>query len=212
MAKAAAKPAFAAPGSEFARRKLKLVAVSGEWLRIHHRDFGAIYFSKAGRSRWDAERGPVAAMCVGETLPGIVLERFGDQLRGNGKFLTHEEVTTYQVTKLRIDPAVSVADIRDRELFHLGADAQLFSGSYEISRQWSLAFMRHPQKPAGLLYNSRHDPARTNLVLFDRPQVTQSLTASGSWVLREFPSFPAMLSILRIGVAPPVVAPADPLP
>ena len=202
-------PVLKPPGRGFAKLQLTLTSVSGVWLRLHHQDFGAIFFSRGMKSRWDAP-GPFGAMCMATSLPGIVQERFGDQLRDNSKFLTDEETSGYRVTKLHITKAVMVADIRGPELFHINADAQLFSGAYEVSRLWSAAFMQHPQKPAGLLYNSRHDPKKTNLVLFDRRGVKRSLLELDHWALKDYPSFHPMLRVLRIGVAPPAVKPTEP--
>lgn len=71
----ARRPAFKGPGRYFSRIRLKCGPVSGEWLRIHPAAFGAIYFSQAGNSRWDARDGPVGAMCVGQSLAGIVRSR-----------------------------------------------------------------------------------------------------------------------------------------
>jgi len=204
------RPSFRPPGPGFAALRLKLVRVRGEFLRIHHQDFRAIYFSRAGKSRWDPPSGPFGAMCVGTSLAGIVQERFGDQLRGNGKFLTDEKTSTYTVTRLLMSPAVTVADIRGPELFHINADAQLFSGSYDVSQMWSAAFMRHRQKPAGVLYNSRHNPKKTNLVLFDRPGVKKSLSELDHCSLKDYPSFRATLRLLRIAVAPKTTTPSEP--
>lgn len=202
-----ASPAFGGPPADFRSKTLTLCEAGHSWVRLHHRQFGPIHFSRLACSRWDPTDG-AGALCLAQTLAGAVLERFGDQLRSDGPFLTNTEVTEFVVTRVSFVSPPVVADIRNEHLFEVGADAQLFSGSYERSRAWSLAFMRHPQKPAGLLYNSRHNPAQTNLVLFKRRGMLEGKLGK-TVPLRKHPKFRRMLEELHLGIAPAPVPPSD---
>lgn len=73
-------------------------------------------------------------------------------------------------------------------LSFIGADAQLLSGDYAITRRWALRLMKHPQQIGGIAFPSRHDPHRENIVLFEgrpfkAPQVDPDLKPAryASW-------------------------------
>ncbi len=140
-------------------------------------------------------------MCVGKTLEGCLLEVFGDQWKEKGRFITKHEAITTNVSLLEVQPGrgLKVADIRDKELFNIGADSQLFSGSYLVSREWSFGFMKHRQRPCGLLFNSRHNPANTNLVLFGRRGLVKKITVAWTTSLFAHPDFESALKSLRVG-------------
>ena len=65
-------------------------------------------------------------------------------------------------------------------LSHLGADAQLLTGSYKIAQQWSAALRKHPVKPDGIRYRARHDPSRVAYAIYDCPRSTFKATNRGS--------------------------------
>ena len=132
-------PNLAAPGdlplpsADFGKTALSLVVPAKKWFRIHHQSYDAVFFSKAQRSRWDCN-GPYGTMCLGETLAGIVLERFGDHFLAHGRFLTKTEITEFRVTAIELEDPPQVFDIRENQLFHAGVDARLISGRYRVSR------------------------------------------------------------------------------
>jgi hypothetical protein len=72
-----------------------------------------------------------------------------------------------------------LVDLTGPGLAKLGADARLFAGEYDIARQWALALFRHPSRPDGIYYPSRHDPARACVAIFDRAQESVSAVALG---------------------------------
>lgn len=71
---------------------------------------------------------------------------------------------------------VSLVGVYDAQLFDatagnlskVGTDAQLLTGDYATTRDWSLRMMQHPAQIDGVYYRSRHDPARLNGALFGR--------------------------------------------
>lgn len=140
-------------------------------------------------------------MCVGDTVETVIFERFGDQFY-RSRALSRQETEDYTVTEIRITANLKVADIRGDNLVGLRVDARLFAASQAVARLYSQAFMLHPEKPDGLLYNSRHALSRSNLVLFDRDHVKAALRTHTRWVLRDHPELATVLKKHRIAVLP----------
>lgn len=186
------------PATDFARRPLVLIEPNSDWVRIHHKTFGAIHFSRAEKSRWDCN-GPYGAMCVGDSLETILFERFGDQFY-HSRALSRAETENYTITEIKVRSGLRIADIRGDNLVDLHVDARLFAGSHATARLYSQAFMQHTAEPDGLLYNSRHSLSRTNLVLFDRDRVKAAVRTGARWALKDHPDFMQVLKRHRIGI------------
>jgi len=160
------------PSPEFFSKALSLVSPPNlAWVRIYWKKFGPCFFSQKELSRWDIASGPYGAMCVGDSFDTAFLEVFGDTLRIEDKkrALTGDELDKREVATITIPKDIKVLDIRNSNLVRLSLDSRIFSGAYTVSRNWSKAFMEHPAKPQGVLYNSRHNPENTNLVIFGKP-------------------------------------------
>jgi hypothetical protein len=83
--------------------------------------------------------------------------------------ITEEEVANRCLCEIRAERTLKVVDLASGEgLARLQADARLGAGEWSMSQHWSRALWAHPLRPDGLLYRSRHDPARLCLALFDR--------------------------------------------
>jgi len=61
----------------------------------------------------------------------------------------------------------------------LRADARLTSGAVAVAQRWSAALHRHPERPDGLVYRSRHDPERRCAAIFDRARDALDATDLG---------------------------------
>lgn len=102
------------------------------------------------------------------------IETFGASQTKGGPYLidnvvTEEEVANRCLCEIRSVRPLSVVDLASGEgLARLRADARLGAGDWSMSQRWSRALWTHPSRPDGLLYRSRHDPARLCLSLFDR--------------------------------------------
>src|ERR1700720_1823237 len=66
-------------------------------------------------------------------------------------------------------------------LTSIGADGRLATGSYKVAQRWSAALKKHPTKPAGIRYRSRHAPERTAYAIYTRSPATFSVTSMGSF-------------------------------
>ena len=83
-----------------------------------------------------------------------------------GRSVTEQQLQdTFESLIYLSDVEVFVAD--GPHLSFIGADAQLLSGDYAVTRRWALRLMRHPLRIGGIAFPSRHDPHRENVVLFE---------------------------------------------
>jgi hypothetical protein len=61
---------------------------------------------------------------------------------------------------------------------------------------WSLALWKHPQKPDGILYRSRHDPDKKAVALFDRAEVEAALSFKNKGALLDYNNIELLAKIL----------------
>ena len=68
-------------------------------------------------------------------------------------------------------------------LTRLGAEGSLANGrGYRNSQRWSGALRSHPEKPDGIYYRSRYDPALKACALYDRCQpFVEAVENCGAW-------------------------------
>lgn len=162
----------------FARVPLRRLCrpVSGMFYRLHPRDSATgkprhpVFFSRRGTTRFDPPEGP-GTLYLADTLAGALLEMFGDRLEplgSPGRALSRQMLGDWFATMIAV-PRVMVFEASGANLSKVGADLQLVAGEHAVARQWALRFMQHPAQIGGLLYPSRHDEARRNLALFQRP-------------------------------------------
>ncbi len=145
----------------------------GVYYRIHGSDpsgkpWHPVYFGRDGGSRFDPVAGP-GTLYVGETLAGILLEKFDDSWGPAGdmtRSLTRAQLDQWWVSLVALPPFV-VFDAR-KFLSMIGTDMQLLSGGYAQAREWALVLARHPAGIDGICYSSRHDGTRSNLAMFDK--------------------------------------------
>ena len=55
------------------------------------------------------------------------------------------------------------------------------TGSYAVGQLWSAALKKHPSKPDGIRYRSRHAPERIAYAICERPHSSFSVTSMGSF-------------------------------
>jgi hypothetical protein len=55
------------------------------------------------------------------------------------------------------------------------------TGSYKVAQQWSAALKKHPTRPDGIRYRSRHAPERIAYAIYGRSPATFSVTSMGSF-------------------------------
>lgn len=67
-------------------------------------------------------------------------------------------------------------------LTSIGADGRLVTGSYHVAQRWSAALKKHPTKPDGIRYRSRHAPERIAYAIYTRSPATFSVSSMGSFM------------------------------
>ena len=150
----------------------------GVFYRLHSTDpktgraYHPIYFSQAGRSRFDHPASP-GTVCIGDSLAGVLMEIFDDHWGPVGSIersISHSELQTYWVTLVAI-PTVKLFYAHKGNLSKIGTDAQLIAGDHAIAREWALRLASHPIHIGGIRYPSRHDTGRQNIALIQRAEL-----------------------------------------
>lgn len=149
------------------------VAADSPWWRIHRTTHQPVWFGPAPGHpptyRFDAPGGEFRVLYLGQTLSAAFVETLLRNPRV--PFLDREEIELRSVSVLHNLHALRLVDLRGAGLSRIGADSQLFSGSYDTAARWALALWRHRDRPEGLLYRSRHDPNHICAAVFDRQDV-----------------------------------------
>jgi hypothetical protein len=167
------------PQSDFDRIDLQAMTCAvrpRRYYRLHGTDpstgkpYECIYFSQKGSTRFDPPTGP-GTMCVGETLPGILLEVFDDTWGAAGdpsRHLTAHQRANWYVSIVHL-PSLRLFDATGINLSKIGTDLQLLTAEYRTTQEWALRIALHPANVDGIYYISRHNPQLKNVALFRRP-------------------------------------------
>jgi hypothetical protein len=175
-----------APHPELSKQKpLIFIVPAGSFLYRHHQKaLDPIYYGKKGDYRFDDPRCPVAGSfgvlyagedpecCLMESLPphqGVPAV--------TGSYLDARAIAKLEL----IEPLRFIDLVSPGGLASIGADNRLCDGNYKIAQQWSAALKKHPIKPDGIRYRSRHAPERTAYAIFERPKPGFKVTTMGSF-------------------------------
>lgn len=138
------------------------------WIRIHQRRYGAIFFGKTGRGRFDAPAGQYGTLYVALDAYGAFAETLGHTTGRTA--IDWDELEARALAEISVNRPLRLVDLSGEGLAHIGADDRLTSGDYRLSQPWALQLHEHPDQPAGLFYRARHDPSRLCAVIFDRAE------------------------------------------
>jgi hypothetical protein len=168
-----------------AQRPLIFTVPAGEVLYRHHQKIhDPVYFGKNGDYRFDDPGCPTPG-CFGVLYAGAdpeccLLESCGTMTgvpAVSGAYLDAREIARMELTSsLRFIDLVDVGG-----LANIGADGRLATGSYKVAQQWSAALKKHPCKPDGIRYRSRHAPERIAYAIYERSPSSFSVTSMGSF-------------------------------
>lgn len=186
-----------------------MVTVEGPLFRVHHRDFGAVYFGQPGQrdGRFDID---VGVLYLAHEIEGAFLEAV---IRDHGlghavRLLSHSFLESRRLSEIQMGRSLRVVDISDDGAARLGADARLATGSdYRIAQAWAQALWQHPDRPDGLQYASRHNTRQRCLAVFrrrhpggDGPEPEDGVTAHALGTFLE-PRHVWLLDKYEIGLA-----------
>jgi len=157
------------PPGDFSRFELPLRQISGSWFRSHLVDRSPIYYGRNGRYRFDDPDRSYGVLYVADDAHGAFVETFGQFLSApqRERQVTSEQLSLRALSELICDRPLRLVDLTSGGLARLNIDSRIFAGDYKEAQMWSRAFERHPEKPDGLLYPARHDPARKAAAIFN---------------------------------------------
>jgi hypothetical protein len=128
-----------------------------------HRD--PLYYGKSADYRFDDPRKEYGVLYAADTPEGAFLEVC---IREAGKYFDLSYFQERKLTEISLPEPARFVDLTGPGLSLLRVDNRLTSGSYRMAQRWSRAFWSHPDRPDGILYCSRFNPALRSIALFDR--------------------------------------------
>jgi RES domain len=155
------------PPIDFNQRTLPIVESQGYFYRLNPKAYpSSLYFDRSGEGRFDGSQQGYGILYVGQDEFASFIECFGRKL--GCKDVEEEALKQRYLARIEADHSLKFADLTGSGLVKIGADAQLTTGSYNISRTWARAIFNHPDQVDGISYFSRHDNRRVCFGIFDR--------------------------------------------
>jgi RES domain len=178
---------------------IRSVAANEPLIRVHSASRNAIYFGRSGNSRFDAPAGEYGGLYVALNAYGAFRETV---LRlTTVKLVEIQELSKKAFSIITIDRDLQLVDLAGAGLAHIGADARLTTGSYQVSQQWSLALWKHPALVDGIYYRSRLDPSQFCILLFeDRFMDNQLIEKKIASSLIDYPELLEILNSYQYGL------------
>ena len=169
------------------------------WYRVHGQMHAPINFSMRATNRWNTAHKNLGTLCLGHTKAGCVLEALARKM--NHRYLTKQVAETHRLVRIDIADELRIADLRGDCLSRLHMDMSiLYSCDYKISRKFCEIMMDHPDKPEGMLCESKYSSERWNLVLWGGDRVKKALTHKPiSSVVEYLESDDGLMEIKKIG-------------
>ena len=153
------------PPQDFKQRELSIIEISNPLFRIHDQEYSALHFSRSGTGRFDGVKQDYGICYTGLDEYVAFIECFGRTL-GN-RAVEESALNRKLLSLIASKNPLRIADITGNSLTKIGADARISTGSYLTSRAWANAIFKHPSKPDGIYYRSRHDDSKFCCGLFD---------------------------------------------
>lgn len=152
--------------------------------RHHQKVHDPIYFGTKGDYRFDDPSCPdseaFGVLYAGADPECCLLESCGSTT--GVPAVTGAYLDDRAIAKLELTEALRFIDLAgDGGLASIGADSRLTTGSYQIAQLWSAALRRHPSKPDGIRYRSRHAPERIAYAIYERSAATFKTSTMGSF-------------------------------
>jgi hypothetical protein len=143
------------------------------FVRIHHRHRSPVFFSPGDgqppAGRFDSPTGLFGVLYVAFTFEGAFAETV---LRNpSRRLLSFGEIAGRSIASLAPSRAIRLVRMQGQGLQALGVDNAITTGPYEPCGVWADALFAHADRPDGIAYTSRHDPAQVCVALFSRPDV-----------------------------------------
>ncbi|MDX2144020.1 MAG: RES family NAD+ phosphorylase [Rhodospirillaceae bacterium] len=179
MASATAGPQQApGPPTDLDSRSLPFVtAPPTVFYRVHQTAYAPIYLeSHPPRYRYDDPAGGYGTLYCAATLTAAFLETLVRNPNIQG--VAASEIAIRSYSEIQSGRELHLVDFCGAGLSRVGTDAGVSTGPYSVSRAWSAALHQHPDKPDGIAYRSRFDPALYCYAMFDRTQTCWSVVGT----------------------------------
>jgi|SRR5271165_3205764 len=180
----AAGPSGAAPLPPpwLARRSLPILDIRAgtRVFRIHQLSHSAVFFGpqidpatgrrQAPTYRFDSASGSFGVLYAAERFEGPFVETIlrNPQLT----FVSQNYIRLRCVTELTFSRDLRLVDIRGRGLSGIGTTNAISTGPYAPCWTWSDYLYSHRDKPDGIAYASRHNPAELCHAIFERTDLS----------------------------------------
>ena len=152
------------PPADLASRELPLSRIKGPLYRVHRANLPALHFGKSGRSRFDDPLKGYGVLYAALKPEAAFAETF---LRQLNRMLVEEEALTERALSVITLKPMSCVNLGGDGLRRISCDNRIADElPYDTSGLWSRAFFEHPQKPAGIVYRSRHNPQLKCVAVF----------------------------------------------
>lgn len=172
------------PPTDLNLRPLPLVSIQATWYRLHSADRPAGYFGRAGLHRFDDPDRSFGVLYLGDSPHCCFVETFG-RSEHSTRIVTSHSLQQRALAHVEFQQPTRVVDLTGAGLAHISADSRLVTGSYEVAQRWSVSLWAHPEQPDGVLYRSRHDPARLCLARFERASSLIQVSSLGNLLAPE---------------------------
>jgi hypothetical protein len=151
--------------------KFEILPVGATIVRIHHKDYGAIWFGpepgEPPRYRFDAPGGEYRVLYLSAALRGAFVETILH--KPMGRIIARRYVDERAWTVLSPRRELKLVKVRDDGLHWYGLDANISASTdYRETRRVALAFFQHYRDADGLSYRACHDNGVVCYALFDR--------------------------------------------
>jgi hypothetical protein len=155
------------PTPVLSRRTPIVATLNGPLFRIYREaNKTPMFFGKTLDYRFDSASGECGVLYAAPSLNGAFVETFMQELGRTSislKELSARPVALiYSKRPLRfIDLCAIGGQMR------LGLDGRICTGSYAVAQAWSDALRKHPEKPDGILFPSRHELSIPSCAIFE---------------------------------------------
>jgi RES domain len=158
------------PPADFDSLDLPLSRRARRWFRTYRCRREPVFFGTSRSSRFDDPKGKFGVLYLATEFEGAFVEGclIDSGLGTTGPLLGERFLKSRCLAEIRFSKPLNVVDLTGSGLAAIGADARLSSGDYRIAQRWSRAMWRHPGRPDGILYLSRHNPYLLCAAVFDR--------------------------------------------
>ena len=168
-------------------------------MRIYPLAFSPEYFDTTDRHRFNAPAAQFGTLYAGSDDACAFVETFGRDL--DLRLVTFPALSSRGRSRVEIVRELRVVDLTGPGLAQIRADGRLTTGEYRIAQRWSLALHEHPDRPDGLIWRSRFDPARVCLAVYERARASIRTVPVGSLADRAFaPDLAAILDRYSIAL------------